>query len=83
MATKYGPTIVTDGLVLCLDAANSQSYPGSGTTWTDLSGNSNDANVGSSVTYNSTYGGGLVTLDEASNSNTAIAGTFCHLYLFL
>ena len=31
--------IVTDGLVLYLDAGNSSSYPGSGTTWTDLSGN--------------------------------------------
>jgi hypothetical protein len=33
------PSIVMNGLVLCLDAANSKSYPGSGTTWTDLSGN--------------------------------------------
>ena len=31
------PRMVTDGLVLCLDAANVKSYPGSGTTWTDLS----------------------------------------------
>lgn len=33
--------IVTDGLVLCLDAANTRSYPGTGTTWFDLSGNEN------------------------------------------
>lgn len=39
MAVAYNPRIVTDGLVLCLDAGNSKSYPGSGTTWTDLSGN--------------------------------------------
>jgi hypothetical protein len=32
-----GPKIVTDGLVLCLDAANRKSYPGSGSTWYDLS----------------------------------------------
>jgi hypothetical protein len=32
-------SIITNGLVLCLDAANRKSYPGSGTTWTDLSGN--------------------------------------------
>ena len=37
MAPNYGPRIVTDGLVLCLDAANPKSYPGSGTTWYDLS----------------------------------------------
>lgn len=34
-----GPNIVRDGLVLALDAASSRSYPGSGTTWYDLSGN--------------------------------------------
>jgi len=32
-----GPNIITDGLVLYLDAANSQSYPGSGNVWYDLS----------------------------------------------
>jgi len=39
MAYRNGPKIITDGLVLCLDAAISKSYPGSGTTWYDLSGN--------------------------------------------
>lgn len=34
--------IVTDGLVLYLDAGNDRSYPGSGTTWADISGNSRD-----------------------------------------
>ena len=38
MAQEYGPKVVTDGLVLCLDAADKVSYPGSGTTWTDLVG---------------------------------------------
>jgi hypothetical protein len=41
MAISYNPRTITDGLVLCLDAGNSKSYPGSGTTWTDLSGNGN------------------------------------------
>ena len=39
MGISYNPRIVTDGLVLALDAGNTKSYPGSGTTWTDLSGN--------------------------------------------
>ena len=39
MGLSHSPKIVTDGLVLCLDAANAKSYPGSGTTWYDLSGN--------------------------------------------
>ena len=38
MSVQYGPRIVTDGLVLCLDASDPQSYPGSGLTWFDLSG---------------------------------------------
>jgi hypothetical protein len=41
MGINYSPRIVTDGLVLCLDAGNSKSYPGSGGTWYDLSGNNN------------------------------------------
>lgn len=39
MAYFHSPRIVTDGLVLALDAANPKSYPGTGTTWFDLSGN--------------------------------------------
>ncbi len=36
MGSSYNPAIVTDGLVVCLDAANVRSYPKTGTTWTDL-----------------------------------------------
>jgi hypothetical protein len=55
MSYANGPRIVTDGLVLCLDAANRKSYPGSGSTWYDLSGNEhNGTMVGttSQITYN-------------------------------
>lgn len=51
MGVGYNPRIVTDGLVLCLDAANAKSYPGSGATWTDLSGNGNNASMFSSVPF--------------------------------
>lgn len=51
MALSHSPKIVTDGLVLCLDAANSKSYPGSGTTWTDLSGNGNSGTLTNGPTY--------------------------------
>jgi hypothetical protein len=44
-----------NGLVLCLDAANPKSYPGSGSTWTDLSGNGYNFNVHSSA-YSTTGG---------------------------
>ena len=45
MATLYGANVVRDGLVLHLDAANPKSYPGSGTTWYDLSGNGYNATL--------------------------------------
>jgi hypothetical protein len=49
MAINYNrPKIVTDGLVLCLDAGDVQSYGGSGSTWADRSGG------GNGVTFNST-----------------------------
>ena len=57
------PPIVTNGLVLSLDAGNSKSYPGSGTAWSDLSGNRNTgtlANFGSQTIYNSNGGGNIV-----------------------
>ena len=58
--TQSGPTIVTNGLVLHLDAGNPASYPGSGTTWTDLSGNGNDGTLVNGVGYDSANGGSLV-----------------------
>ena len=36
MGCSSGPDIIQDGLVLCLDAGSKRSYPGTGTTWTDL-----------------------------------------------
>ena len=52
MGIAYNPRIVTDGLVLALDAGNTKSYPGSGTTWTDLSGNGNNGTLVNGVGYN-------------------------------
>jgi hypothetical protein len=59
MAFSHSPKIVTDGLVLCLDAADKNSYPGSGTTWTDLSGNGNNGTLTNGPTFNSGNGGSL------------------------
>jgi hypothetical protein len=53
------PRIVTDGLVLCLDAADSNSYPGSGTTWYDLSGNGSNGTLVNGVGFDSANGGSL------------------------
>jgi hypothetical protein len=61
MSLNHSPAIVTDGLVLCLDAANVRSYPKSGTTWSDLAG-AND--------------GTLTNMDFANNFNTDNSGNF-------
>ena len=59
MACHAGPNIVEDNLVLSLDAGNPKSYPGSGTAWTDLSGNSNTGTLTNGPTYSSADGGYL------------------------
>ena len=50
--------IVRDGLVLDLDAGVSASYPGSGTTWYDISGSNKNATlVGDEISYLNVNGG--------------------------
>jgi hypothetical protein len=51
MALSHSPKIVTDGLVLCLDAGDGKSYSGSGTTWTDRSGNGNNGTLTNDPTF--------------------------------
>jgi len=53
-------SIVTSGLVLNLDASNASSYPGSGTSWSDLSGNGNNGTLVNGPTYTSSFGGSIV-----------------------
>ena len=60
MALSHSPQISLNGLVLCLDAGNTKSYPGSGTTWTDLSGRSNSGTLTSGPTYSNANGGSIV-----------------------
>ena len=54
MGIGYNTSVVRDGLVLYLDAANPKSYPGSGTEWYDLSGNKFHMSLKNNVTFNST-----------------------------
>jgi hypothetical protein len=58
MATQFAfGKIVTDGLVLALDAADKNSYPGSGTTWTDLSQFNNTGSLINTPTFDTSNGG--------------------------
>jgi hypothetical protein len=79
MGNNYGPKIVTDGLVLCLDAGNSKSYPGSGTDWFDLTGH-DDFTIAGAYTYSSgpariNLNGVRVDNDSGSSPPSAWQGT--------
>jgi hypothetical protein len=71
-----GPEIVEDGLVLALDAGNTKSYPGSGTTWTDLSGNGNNGTLTNGPTYSSSNGGSIVFDGSNDYVSTNYTATF-------
>jgi len=73
MASFAGPNTVTDGLILCLDAANTQSYPGSGTTWTDVSGKNHDGTLTNGPTFSSDNGGCIVF--DGSDDHIGMLGT--------
>jgi hypothetical protein len=70
MAINYSPRIVTNGLVLCVDAANTKSYPGNGLTWTGLV-ESSSATLGANTLYNTS---GYFGLDATVNSAMVTAG---------
>jgi len=70
MSLSHSPSLITSGLILCLDAANLRSYPGSGTTWSDLSGNGLNATISNSPTY-TTSNGGILTYSGSVAGATA------------
>ena len=69
MSNQYGPRIVTDGLVLCLDAGNSKSYPGSGASWFDLSGNTYNLTNGPMYSSNNQ---GIISFDGIDDRVTTL-----------
>ena len=56
----YNPSIITSGLVMCVDAASPRSYPGSGTNWYDGSGTGNNGVLQNGPTYSSANLGSIV-----------------------
>lgn len=60
MACSGGPDGISNGLVLALDAANKVSYPGSGTSWYDLSGNNKNATLTNGSIFNAANLGNIV-----------------------
>ena len=53
MAICYGASVIRDGLLVYLDAANAKSYAGTGASWFDLSGNSYNSTLFNTPTYGS------------------------------
>lgn len=71
----YIPEVVSDGLVVHLDAADTDSYPGAGSTWYDLTSNNADFILENSPTYNTDFGG-YFTINGSNEamSSPSVAG---------
>jgi hypothetical protein len=67
MAYNFSPKVITDGLILYLDAANTKSYPGSGTVWSDLSRGGNNGTLINGPTFN-TGSLGSIMFDGVNDS---------------
>lgn len=65
MGIYRGPNVVTDGLVMAIDAGSTRSYPGSGTTVTSLVGTSTGT-LNNGVGFSSSYKGGF-TFDGSND----------------
>jgi len=65
MGLAHSPKTVTGGLVVAVDPVNTKSYPGTGNTIFDLSGNGNDF---TSTTFNTTSNATAGTVYDADNS---------------
>ena len=75
MGVAYNSKIITDGLQLCLDAGNLKSYPTTGLTWTDLSGNGRNGTLSpTSIGYNSANGGSLVF--DGTDDQVSVSASF-------
>ena len=81
-----GGNIVTDGLVLCLDAANSNSIVSGSTTWTDLSRSNSNGTLIGGPTFNSGNGGNL-TFSALNNQQvlgtTVLSPSFTVEFIFM
>ncbi len=73
MSIRGGPDIVENGLVLSLDVANVKSYPGSGTSWVDLSGNNNNGTLTNGPTFSGANNGSIVF--DGTNDFVQCTGT--------
>ena len=93
MSNQYGHgQIVTDDISLCLDAGASSSYPGSGTTWTDLANGIVFSSVGTTTPFGTVAGSPALTFNASgywqstggtSESDKVDMGGDCTLIMWL
>jgi hypothetical protein len=83
MSFYNGPTIVTNGLVLSLDAADRNSYVSGSTTWRDLSGRGFNGTLINSPTFNSGNGGGIVFAGRSSAGGGGLSGNDSYVTMSL
>ena len=73
MAFSFQPKVVSDGLIFCVDAGNTKSYPGSGTVWSDLSRTQVTGSLTNGPTFNTSNGGSIVF--DGTNDNVVFSNT--------
>lgn len=79
MAIAYNTDIVKNGLILYLDAANRKSYPGSGTSWTDITLNGKNGTLTNGPTYSASNAGGIVF--DGNDDHVLLSNSFTGLSL--
>lgn len=75
MSIAYNPKIVTNGLVAAIDASNPRSYPGTGTTVYDISGNGNHSTINGTVSFVSNGSASYFDWATQGNSNYIYSNT--------
>lgn len=82
VAPFQAPAIVTGSLKLYLDAANPSSYPGSGSLWTDLSGNNNNVTLINNPTFNNGNGGSIYINGNNQYAISSYVGSTTESYTY-
>ena len=76
MAVIVSPNINPTGLMLALDATNSRSYPGTGNTWYDVSGNNYNFTLNNSPAFITHKNTTCFNVTAASNQNIIRNGSY-------
>lgn len=75
MAFIHSPKVVTDGLIWYIDAANTKSYPGSGTNWNEITGNGASGSLVNGPVFSSAAAGSI----DLDGTNDYVTGSITQL----